>query len=179
MISYDHLKIYLERSTPWWRDVARYLGMYGFLTGGDKISDVIECAWVPRSLGRAPTQMKYPHRCSKSLSWPSTAEYRMMKLKKKKMLKVMLKVTTVRVRVRISLHSPEICARPHSQEPVWNSPYPNNQRLGVTMYRPVAFPCLNNSDIFLFLRCFHPSFLPMVVHSTLISVFHLLHSLKR
>jgi len=40
---------------------------------------------------------------------------------------------------------------------------------------PVAFS-LNNS---FFLRCFHPSFLPMVFHSTLISVFHLPHSLKR
>ena len=44
---------------------------------------------------------------------------------------------------------------------------------------PVAFSSLNNSDIFLFLRCFHPSSLPMIVHSTLISVFHLPHSLKR
>ena len=44
---------------------------------------------------------------------------------------------------------------------------------------PVTFSSLNNSDIFLFLRCFYLSFLPMVVHTTLISVFHLPHSLKR
>ena len=36
-----------------------------------------------------------------------------------------------------------------------------------------------NLDIFLFLRCFHPSFFAMVVHSTLILVFHLPHFLKR
>src|SRR5258706_10444903 len=57
--------------------------------------------------------------------------------------------------------------------------FPTSVSLRNCKIAPVAFSSLNNSDIFLFLRCFHPSFLPMVVHSTLISVFHSPHSLKR
>jgi len=43
----------------------------------------------------------------------------------------------------------------------------------------VASSLLNNLDIFSFLGHFHPSFLPMVAHSTLISDFYLLQCLKR